>query len=132
MLPTSLKWMKRTFQLLKGSRNHTEGYIVELQECFNDIRGSLNAEAIACSNNSHMYIYGYLLQVDVLSNDVKMWKAIELNAEQADWKDDTDDESDDQELEAHYMYMTQIQEVTPDAANNSRPIFDAKACICTK
>ncbi|GJT88965.1 hypothetical protein Tco_1070682 [Tanacetum coccineum] len=33
------------------------------------------------------------------------WK---LNAEQADWKDDTDDEPDDQELEAHYMYMTQI------------------------
>nr|GFD28281.1 hypothetical protein [Tanacetum cinerariifolium] len=26
---------------------------------------------------------------------------IQLNAEQADWKDDTDDESDDQELEAH-------------------------------
>nr|GEY09302.1 reverse transcriptase domain-containing protein [Tanacetum cinerariifolium] len=30
--------------------------------------------------------------------------------EQADWKDDTDDESDDQELEAHYMYTSQIQE----------------------
>ncbi|GJU74739.1 retrovirus-related pol polyprotein from transposon TNT 1-94 [Tanacetum coccineum] len=30
---------------------------------------------------------------------------VQLNAEQADWKDDTDDESDDQELEAHYMYM---------------------------
>nr|GFA47746.1 hypothetical protein [Tanacetum cinerariifolium] len=30
---------------------------------------------------------------------------IQLNAEQADWKDDTDDESNDQELEAHYMYM---------------------------
>nr|GEY59216.1 hypothetical protein [Tanacetum cinerariifolium] len=29
---------------------------------------------------------------------------IQLNAEQADWKDDTDDESDDQELEAHYIY----------------------------
>nr|GFD38781.1 hypothetical protein [Tanacetum cinerariifolium] len=27
---------------------------------------------------------------------------IQLHAEQADWKDDTDDESDDQELEAHY------------------------------
>ncbi|GKA90148.1 hypothetical protein Tco_0811960, partial [Tanacetum coccineum] len=49
-----------------------------------------------------------------------------LNAEQADWKDDTDDESDDQELEAHYMYMSQIQEVTPDAADNSGPIFDAE------
>ncbi|GJR02819.1 retrovirus-related pol polyprotein from transposon TNT 1-94 [Tanacetum coccineum] len=30
---------------------------------------------------------------------------VQLNTEQADWKDDTDDESKDQELEAHYMYM---------------------------
>ncbi|GJQ98065.1 uncharacterized mitochondrial protein-like protein [Tanacetum coccineum] len=29
----------------------------------------------------------------------------QLNAKQANWKDDTDDEPDDQELEAHYMYM---------------------------
>ncbi|GJY86390.1 hypothetical protein Tco_0500416 [Tanacetum coccineum] len=43
---------------------------------------------------------------------------------QADWKDDTDDESDDQELEAHYMYMAQLQEVTPDQVDNSGPIFD--------
>nr|GEY79513.1 hypothetical protein [Tanacetum cinerariifolium] len=28
--------------------------------------------------------------------------------EQADWRDDTDDEPKDQELEAHYMYMAQI------------------------
>ncbi|GJY80966.1 retrovirus-related pol polyprotein from transposon TNT 1-94 [Tanacetum coccineum] len=32
---------------------------------------------------------------------------VQLNAEQADWKDDTDDESEEQELEAHYMYMAQ-------------------------
>ncbi|GJX79567.1 hypothetical protein Tco_0327716 [Tanacetum coccineum] len=38
-------------------------------------------------------------------------------------KDDTDDESDDQELEAHYMYMAQLQEVTPDQVDNSGPIF---------
>nr|GEZ96527.1 hypothetical protein [Tanacetum cinerariifolium] len=50
----------------------------------------------------------------------------QLNAEQADWNDDTDDEPEDQELEAHYMYMTQIQEVTPDAADNSGPIFDTE------
>nr|GFD00171.1 hypothetical protein [Tanacetum cinerariifolium] len=37
---------------------------------------------------------------------------IQLNAEQADWKDDTDDESDDQELEAHYMYMAKLQQVS--------------------
>ncbi|GJX22174.1 hypothetical protein Tco_0226619 [Tanacetum coccineum] len=50
----------------------------------------------------------------------------QLNAEQADWRDDTDDEPEDQELEAHYMYKAHIQEVTPDAANNSRPIFDVE------
>nr|GFD39242.1 hypothetical protein [Tanacetum cinerariifolium] len=49
---------------------------------------------------------------------------IQLNAEQADWRDDTDDESEDQELEAHYMYTAQIQVVSPDAAD-SEPIFDA-------
>ncbi|GKB66470.1 hypothetical protein Tco_0927882 [Tanacetum coccineum] len=47
-----------------------------------------------------------------------------LNAEQADWKDNTNDESDDQELEAHYMYMAKLQEVTPDQVDNSGPIFD--------
>ncbi|GKC33390.1 hypothetical protein Tco_1040684 [Tanacetum coccineum] len=50
----------------------------------------------------------------------------QLNAEQADRKDDTDDEPDDQELKEHYMYMVQIQEVTPDAADNSGPIFDTE------
>nr|GEX72085.1 retrovirus-related Pol polyprotein from transposon TNT 1-94 [Tanacetum cinerariifolium] len=49
---------------------------------------------------------------------------IQLNAEQADWRDDTDDdELEDQELEAHYMYMAQLQDVSPDAAD-SGPIFD--------
>nr|GEV93071.1 retrovirus-related Pol polyprotein from transposon TNT 1-94 [Tanacetum cinerariifolium] len=49
----------------------------------------------------------------------------QLNAEQADWRDDTDDKPEDQELEAHYMYIDQIQEVTLDAADNSGPIFDS-------
>ncbi|GJT32222.1 retrovirus-related pol polyprotein from transposon TNT 1-94 [Tanacetum coccineum] len=50
----------------------------------------------------------------------------QLNAEQADWKDDTNDEPEDQELEAYYLYMAQIQEVTPDAVDNFGPIFDAE------
>ncbi|GJR56385.1 integrase, catalytic region, zinc finger, CCHC-type containing protein [Tanacetum coccineum] len=41
-------------------------------------------------------------------------------------EDDIDDEPDDHELEAHYMYMAQIQEVTPDAADNSGPILDTE------
>nr|GFC19806.1 hypothetical protein [Tanacetum cinerariifolium] len=50
---------------------------------------------------------------------------IQLNVEQADWKDDTDDESDDQELEAHYMYMAKLQQVSPDV-DDSGPIFDTE------
>nr|GEX56143.1 ribonuclease H-like domain-containing protein [Tanacetum cinerariifolium] len=49
---------------------------------------------------------------------------IQLNVEQVDWRDDTDDdELEDQELEAHYMYMAQLQEVPTDAAD-SGTIFD--------
>nr|GEX51274.1 hypothetical protein [Tanacetum cinerariifolium] len=49
---------------------------------------------------------------------------IQLNANQADWRDDTDDdESEDQELEANYMYMAQLQEVSPDTADSGL-IFD--------
>nr|GEZ43124.1 hypothetical protein [Tanacetum cinerariifolium] len=49
---------------------------------------------------------------------------IQLNAEQGDWKDDTDDdELEDQELEAHYMYMAQLHQVSPNVVD-SRPIFD--------
>ncbi|GJS63359.1 retrovirus-related pol polyprotein from transposon TNT 1-94 [Tanacetum coccineum] len=48
----------------------------------------------------------------------------QLNAEQVDWRDYTDDEPDDQELEAYYLYMAKIQEVTPDVVDNSGPIFD--------
>ncbi|GKD76332.1 hypothetical protein Tco_1338953 [Tanacetum coccineum] len=50
---------------------------------------------------------------------------IQLIAEQVDWRDDTDDEPDDQELKAHYMYMAKIQEVSPNAAANYGPIIDA-------
>ncbi|GKA48546.1 hypothetical protein Tco_0741504 [Tanacetum coccineum] len=48
------------------------------------------------------------------------------NVEKANWRDDIDDEPEDQELEAHYLYMAQIQEVTPDAARNCGPIFDVE------
>nr|GFC08774.1 hypothetical protein [Tanacetum cinerariifolium] len=50
---------------------------------------------------------------------------IQLNVEQADWKYDINDESDDQELEAHYIYMAKIQEVSPDVVDFG-PIFDTE------
>nr|GEV84862.1 hypothetical protein [Tanacetum cinerariifolium] len=48
------------------------------------------------------------------------------NIEQADWRDETDDEPNDQELKVHYLYIEKIQEVTPNAADNSGPIFDTQ------
>ncbi|GJV49591.1 retrovirus-related pol polyprotein from transposon TNT 1-94 [Tanacetum coccineum] len=38
-------------------------------------------------------------------------KVVQLQAEQSDWLADTDEEIDEQELEAHYSYMAKIQEV---------------------
>ncbi|GJR21322.1 hypothetical protein Tco_0969849 [Tanacetum coccineum] len=51
---------------------------------------------------------------------------IQLSVEQVDWRDDTDDKPDNQELEAYYMYMAHIQEVIQYNADNSRPLFDAE------
>ncbi|GKG17015.1 hypothetical protein Tco_0361972 [Tanacetum coccineum] len=44
---------------------------------------------------------------------------IQLSVEQADWRDDTDNEPENLELEAHYMYMAKIQEVIPDTVDNA-------------
>ncbi|GJW06249.1 retrovirus-related pol polyprotein from transposon TNT 1-94 [Tanacetum coccineum] len=41
-------------------------------------------------------------------------QGVPLQAEQADWLEDTDEEIDEQELEAHYSYMAKILEVSPE------------------
>ncbi|GJU60589.1 retrovirus-related pol polyprotein from transposon TNT 1-94 [Tanacetum coccineum] len=41
---------------------------------------------------------------------VKEKARIQLSVEQVDWREDTDDEPEDQELEAYYLYMAKIQE----------------------
>nr|GEX16364.1 hypothetical protein [Tanacetum cinerariifolium] len=58
-------------------------------------------------------------------NEVNEIRA-ERIAQQADWRDDTDDDYEDQELEAHYMYMAQIQELILNATNDFGPIFDTE------
>ncbi|GJU37815.1 retrovirus-related pol polyprotein from transposon TNT 1-94 [Tanacetum coccineum] len=50
-------------------------------------------------------------------------KGVPLQAEQYDWLADTDEEIDEQELEAHYSYMAKIQEVpTADSGTDSEPL----------
>nr|GFD02720.1 hypothetical protein [Tanacetum cinerariifolium] len=40
-------------------------------------------------------------------------KGVPLQVEQADWIEDTDEEINEQELETHYSFMENIQEVLP-------------------
>nr|GEV06150.1 hypothetical protein [Tanacetum cinerariifolium] len=50
-------------------------------------------------------------------------QGVPLQAEQYDWLEDTDEEVDEQELEAHQIYMAKIQEVpTADSGTNSEPV----------
>nr|GEV49908.1 hypothetical protein [Tanacetum cinerariifolium] len=50
-------------------------------------------------------------------------QGVPLQAEQYDWLADTDEEIDEQELEAHYSYMAKIQEVpTADSSTDSEPL----------
>ncbi|GKC97449.1 hypothetical protein Tco_1167724, partial [Tanacetum coccineum] len=46
-------------------------------------------------------------------------QGVPLRAEQADWLEDTDEEIDEQELEAHYSYMAKIQEVSPAESSST-------------
>ncbi|GKG40817.1 hypothetical protein Tco_0470029, partial [Tanacetum coccineum] len=50
-------------------------------------------------------------------------QGVPLQAEQADWLEDTDEDIDEQELEAHYSYMAKIQEVLPEeSSSTSQPL----------
>ncbi|GJS98372.1 retrovirus-related pol polyprotein from transposon TNT 1-94 [Tanacetum coccineum] len=50
-------------------------------------------------------------------------KGVQLQAEQSDWLADTDEEIDEQELEAHYSYMAKIQEVpNTDSGTDAEPL----------
>ncbi|GKE96004.1 integrase, catalytic region, zinc finger, CCHC-type containing protein, partial [Tanacetum coccineum] len=46
-------------------------------------------------------------------------QGVPLQAEQVDWLEDTDEEIDKQELEAHYSYMAKIQEASPEESSST-------------
>nr|GEX96884.1 Gag-Pol polyprotein [Tanacetum cinerariifolium] len=112
LLQLQPKW-KRFVPLVKQSQELKTVSYYKLYDIPKQQQNEVNeirAERLACTAN---------LLVVVAQQQL-------LSAEQADWRDDTDDEPEDQELEVHYLYMAQIQEVTPDVVDNFGPIFDAK------
>nr|GEV65518.1 hypothetical protein [Tanacetum cinerariifolium] len=59
--------------------------------------------------------------IETIGNQAE--KGVPLSAEQEDWLDDTDEDLDEQELEAYYILMAKIQEV-PSA--ESGPTYDVE------
>ncbi|GJY18091.1 hypothetical protein Tco_0389582 [Tanacetum coccineum] len=53
-------------------------------------------------------------------------KGVPLQAEQADWLEDTDEEIDEQELEAYYSFMAKIQE------HSEQPESTSNTCLVEK
>ncbi|GKC69500.1 hypothetical protein Tco_1115383 [Tanacetum coccineum] len=87
----------------------------------NNLRTSSNTTR-ECQNSKRQRYSAYHKEKMLLCKQEEA--GIQLSAEQVDWRDDADDEQENQELEAHYMYMAKIQEVSPDDAESSGPIFD--------
>ncbi|GJX55858.1 hypothetical protein Tco_0285755 [Tanacetum coccineum] len=72
----------------------------------------------------HVVFYGieYVARPLLLffSSENRRFQGVEV---QADWLEDTDEEIDEQELEAHYSYMAKIQEVpTTDSETDTEPL----------
>ncbi|GJT54884.1 hypothetical protein Tco_0989938 [Tanacetum coccineum] len=65
----------------------------------------------------------YTYHKEKMSMCKQVENCVPLQAEQVDWLEDTDEEVDEQELKAHYMYMEKIQEVH---TTDSTPSFDVE------
>nr|GEU66164.1 hypothetical protein [Tanacetum cinerariifolium] len=145
--PYKFKWTEKTISVAKGSsETTTEGYMKNYKNVSQDIRNQLDAEAEQHKNKVNeiraerlartanpLVLVAQQPVYHPQNHPITTLKILQLNhnkllpkIEQADWRDDTDDEPGDLELEGHYMYMAQIQEVTLDVVDNSGPIFDIK------
>ncbi|GJV26173.1 hypothetical protein Tco_1378868 [Tanacetum coccineum] len=57
--------------------------------------------------------------VDTTPRETIAEKGVPLQAEQADWLEDMNEEIDEQELEAHYGFIAKIQEVLPPESDST-------------
>ncbi|GKB87287.1 hypothetical protein Tco_0959559 [Tanacetum coccineum] len=74
-----------------------------------------------CKKPKRVKDYSYHKEKMLLCKQAE--KDVPLQAEQADWLEDTDEEIDEQELEAQYRYMAKIQEVpTTDSGTDTEPL----------
>ncbi|GJX89306.1 hypothetical protein Tco_0341320 [Tanacetum coccineum] len=79
------------------------------------------AREIECRKPKRAKDYTYYKEKMLLCKQAG--KGVPLQADQSDWLEDTDEEIDDKELEAHSSFMAKIQEVLPvDLGSDAEPL----------
>nr|GEV85502.1 hypothetical protein [Tanacetum cinerariifolium] len=104
-----------------GAREHVGSLVVQQSgiQCCNC--KELRHFAKECRKPKRVKDFAYHNKKMLMSK--KAEKGVPLQAEQYDWLAKTDEEINEQELEAHYSYMAKIQEVpTADTCTDSEPL----------
>nr|GEV32630.1 hypothetical protein [Tanacetum cinerariifolium] len=86
-----------------------------------DHSGQFENQRTECRKPKRVKDFAYNKEKMLLCKQAE--QGVPLQAEQYDWLADTNEEVDEQELEAHYSYMAKIQEVPiADSGTDSEPV----------
>ncbi|GJT07362.1 reverse transcriptase domain-containing protein [Tanacetum coccineum] len=77
-----------------------------------------------CRKTNALRVKNYSYHKEKMMMCKQAEQGVPLQAEQADWLADTDEEIDEQELEAHYSFMAKIQEVLPEESSSTEQPLD--------
>nr|GEV62990.1 hypothetical protein [Tanacetum cinerariifolium] len=119
-LPTTTSKHPQTPRTKMWTRHHGSRMTIRLDSL--GIRGrEFRHFAKECRKPKRVKDFAYHKEKMLLCKQAE--QGVPLQAEQYGWLADTDEEVDEQELEAHYSYMAKIQEVpTPDSGTDSKPV----------
>ncbi|GJS73965.1 integrase, catalytic region, zinc finger, CCHC-type containing protein [Tanacetum coccineum] len=115
--PQSESVSKEDRHTVAGARETVGSPVVQKTgiQCFN-CKG-FGHYARECRKPKRVKDYAYHKEKMMMCKQAE--QGVPLQAEQADWLEDTDEEIDEQELEAHYSYMAKIQEVSPAESSST-------------
>ncbi|GJZ17993.1 retrovirus-related pol polyprotein from transposon TNT 1-94 [Tanacetum coccineum] len=103
--------------IVAGARETIGSQVVQQNgiQCFN-CKG-FSHYAKECRKPKRVKDYSYHKEKMMMCKQAE--HGVPLQAEQADWLADMDEEIDEQELEAHYNFMAKIQEVLPEESRST-------------